>query len=455
MSEWQRYGAVEYSRPASLAEEISRGSRIPIGRAKELLTSSAARVRRLLRLQANPISWVDGGVQFQNVAGILLVAPRLELEVAPKFLGDARGWREDFFLLATLSSHGRLLDREGLNSSSRETSDLATLIGRSFVEMYNRNRRRSLRAYRRLPHSSFSLEGDFDPEELSFPGEDGFDQEVTTFTGKNPYNAVLRAAASRLKAVVPDMETRARLEHVAQHLPRQAVPMRLSERRLPSRGRSWQPTYDLAVDILRGFGGTFDPRNVFAPGFVVSTWQIWEDLVSVGLRLGFGAKNLSVQPRYRLGSRSVAGKASTVSVTPDCVVVIEGGEEQRLVVVDAKYKGNIDQGNRGVSSSDTYEALAFSRATGVKEVVLVYPMMIGNGGEPLGRVGYSSEFASIRVDETHIRAIEIGVRGVSDTGGLRRFASVLRSEICEVGRRGPLTGVLRQHDGRRSVRFRC
>ena len=429
MPEWQRYGAVEYSRPAPLAEEISSGSRIPIGRARELLRNSAARVRRLLRLEANPVSWADDGVQFQNVAGILLVAPRVELEVAPKFLGDAPGWREDFFLLATLSSHGRLLDREGLNSSSRETSDLATLIGRSLVEMYNQNRRRPLRAYRRLPHTGFSLEGDFDAEDLTFPGEDGFDQEVTTFTSKNSYNAVLRAAASRLAGVVPDVETRARLEHVAQRLPRQAVPTRLSERRLPSRGRSWQPAYDLAVDILRGFGGTFDPKNLFAPGFVVSTWQIWEDLVSVALRLGFGPSGVSVQPRHRLGSRVVGGVSTPVNVRPDCVVAVETESGRRRVVVDAKYKGNVDRGERSVSSSDTYEALAFSRATGVDEVVLVYPMTVGNGPTPLGLVGCAGEFASIRVENTVIRAVEVGVRGVSETNGLRRFAGALRSEI--------------------------
>ena len=61
MSEWQRYSAVEYSRPARLAEEISTGSRIPIGRAMDLLSNSAARVRRLLRLEASPVSWIDGG----------------------------------------------------------------------------------------------------------------------------------------------------------------------------------------------------------------------------------------------------------------------------------------------------------------------------------------------------------------------------------------------------------
>ena len=432
MPEWQRYGAVEYSRPALLAEEISRGSRIPIGRAKDLLGNCATRVRRLLRLEANPVSWVDGGIQFQNVAGIVLVAPEVELEIAPKFLGDAPGWREDFFLLATLSSHGRLLDREGLNSSSRETSDLATLIGRSFVEMYNQNRRRPIRAYRRLPHTGFSLEGDFDPEEMTFPGEDGFDQKVTTFTSRNSYNAVLRMAALRLANVVQDTETRARLEHVAQDLPRHAVPTRLVEKRLPSRGRSWQPAYDLAVDILRGFGGTFDPKDLFAPGFIVSTWQIWEDLVSVALRLGFGPGGVSVQRRHRLGSRVVRGISTPLNVRPDYVLTIasESGRRRR-VVVDAKYKGNVAQGERGVSSSDTYEALAFAKATGVNEVILVYPMTVGSGTTPSGPVGSAAEFERIRVGRTLIRAVEVGVRGVAETHGLRRLAGALRSEINE------------------------
>ena len=432
MSEWQRFSAVEYSRPVPLADEIANRSQITASRAKDLLSDSAARVRRLLRLEASPVSWMDGGVQFRNVAGILLVAPGLELEIAPKFLGDASGWRDDFFLLATLSSHGRLLDREGLNSSSRGTSDLATLIGRSFVGMYNHNRRRPLRTYRRLPHTGFSLEGDFEPESLSFPCEYGFDQEVTAFTRKNSYNAVLRGAASKLATIVPDVETRARLVHVAQHLPRQAAPIRLLDRRLPSRALSWQPTYDLAIDILRGFGGTFDPRDLFAPGFVVKTWQIWEDLVSLGLRIGFGTKELSMKPRYRLGSRNLAGKESVMSVTPDCVVTIDAKDRRRLVIVDAKYKGNVDRGTRGVSSDDTYEALAFSRATGVNEVVLVYPTTSGIGPEPIGTVGCVSEFTRIRVEDTRIRAIEVGVSGVSETGGLRRFAIVLRSEICKV-----------------------
>lgn len=432
MSEWRRYTAVEYGQPAALADKISEGSGLSVSHVRDLLGRSAARVARVLGLEATPVSWSDGNVQFRDLAGILLLAPRLELEVAPKFLGDSPGWREDFFLLATLSRHGRLLDREGLHSSPRETSDLATLIGRSFVEMYQRNRRRPLRAYRQLPYSAFSLDGDFEPEQLCFPGEDGFDQVVTTFTNRNVYNAVLRAAATQLALRVRDFETRTRLEQVAQQLSPQEPPRRVGNVRLPSRGRFWQPTYDLAVDILRGFGGTFDPKNLFAPGFLVSTWQLWEHLVSVGLRLSFGAQCVFVHPRRPLGLKIVAGVSSQVHVTPDCLVVLEIDGGRRSVVVDAKYKGNIDRAGRSVSSSDLYEALAFSRATAVNEVVLVYPMTVGVGAVPSGSAGYAAEFERIKVADTRIWAIEVGVRGVSETGGLRRFASSLESQIINL-----------------------
>ena len=432
MAEWQRFSAVEYSRPTPLIQEISQGFRIPRHRAEDLVIRSAVRIRRLLRLEASPVSWTEGGLQFQNIAGILLVAPQLELEIAPKFLGNSPGWREDFFLLATLSAHGRLLDREGLSSSSHETSDLATLIGRNLVEMFNQNRRRPLRTYRRLPHTAFSIDGDFEPEELSVPDEDGFDQEVTTFTSDNSYNATIGGAALRLSTIVPDVETRARLERMARTLPSRRSTARLRDRRLPSRSRSWQPAYDLAVDILRGFGGTFDPKNLFAPGFVVKTWQIWEDLVSWGLRLGFGAKQLSLQRRYRLGSRCVAGRESAVNVRPDAVLNLDAGSRGRLVIVDSKYKGNVDRLDRSVATSDIYEALAFSRATGIGKVTLVYPMMVGTKQSVPARVGHASTIASICMDDTQVRAIEVGVCGISRTGGLGRFARSLRSEVCKM-----------------------
>ena len=312
---------------------------MPVAQARELLLGAANRVRGLLGLDAAPILLSGERVQFQNFAGLLVLAQGIELEVAPKFLGDAPGWREDFFLLATLSHHGRLLDGEGLKSASRETSDLSTLIGRSLVEMYWQEQRRPLRTYRRLAEKSFALEGEFDPEDLSTPEDDGFDQFVTSFTRVNPHNAVIRAAARQLAYIVSDAETRARLERVSHHLPKQIHPPRQKNRRLPSRLRSWQPVYDLSQDILRGLGGSYDPRHALAPGFVMRTWQVWEHMVTIALRSGFGASKVLVQPMRRLGTRYTRDKPSSVNVFPDAIVKVEVEDGARTSLLTRNTRG--------------------------------------------------------------------------------------------------------------------
>ena len=386
MRSWQRFTVIEYAKPFALVEKIARVSDIPIAQARELLLGAANRVRGLLGLDATPILLSGERVQFQNFAGLLVLAQGIELEVAPKFLGDVSGWREDFFLLATLSHHGRLLDSEGLKSASRENSDLATLIGRSLVEMYWREQRRPLRTYRRLAEKSFALEGEFDPENLSTPEDDGFDQFVTSFTRVNPYNAVIRAAATQLAQIVSDTETRARLERVSHHLPEQAVPPRQINRRLPSRLRSWQPVYDLSQDILRGLGGSYDPRHALAPGFVMQTWQVWEHMVTLALRSGFGASKVLVQPMRRLGIRYTRDKPSSVNVFPDAIVEVEAEDGARDVIVDAKYKGHAEGGPLTVSNPDIYEVLAFSRASSIKDAVLVYPCAFNSTNPSLSEV---------------------------------------------------------------------
>ena len=429
MIEWRRYTLIENSTAKSLTFRIADDFSIPIDQVRKLLDTYSDRVRSMLGIEANPVHWLDDGIQLQNVAGILALAPQLELEVAPKFLGATKGWREDFFFLATLSTNGRLLDQEGLSSSSSARSDLITLIGDCFATLYNENRRRPVRSYRRLRETDFSVDGDFEPEQLSFPDIDGFDQEITSFTRQNPFNAILLSAATQLASSVSDLEIRSRLDHVIHHLPRQPVVARITEKRLPSRARSWQPTFDLARDILRGFGGTFDQKNMVAPGFIMKTWQIWEDLISICLRLGFGAQYVTTKPRYRLGSKYTDAGESAINVVPDCVLEIEENERKQHVVVDAKYKGSYKQNELTISSSDTYEAIAFAKATRVSDVVFVYPMSHMAGSECQGRAGAIDARVVIRVDDIAIRAIELGVRGVSEPGGLIRIAESLKSKI--------------------------
>ena len=429
MRKWQRITAVEYAKPVALAEEIARSSHISVGHARELLLAASDRARGLLNLDVAPVSFTGEKVQFQNFSGLLVLGDGLELEVAPKFLGNVNGWREDFFLLATLSHHGRLLDEEGLRATAQKNSDLATLIGRSLVEMYWRNHRRPLRSYRRLRQTDFAIEGDYDPEDLITPAEDGFIQQVTSFSRINPFNSVIRTAAAQLAPVVPDSETRARLDRVAEHLPRQRAPLRLKDRQVPSRARSWQPTYDLALDILRGLGGAYDPNYMLAPGFVVRTWQVWEHLISIALRSGLGGKNVSFHAGHQLGVRTTGKQRSKLNVVPDVLASVLEATGVRKVIIDAKYKAHFERGTQSVSNADIYEALAFSRATCIQDVVLAYPKTFDSADPESSTVGKAIEFSNIIVGDVRIRAIELGVRGISRRGGLKEFVDALSGAV--------------------------
>lgn len=429
MRPWRRFTAIEYAKPASLHEEIARGTDLSSTRAQDLLLRAGDRVRAILGLESVPLALSGEKVQFQNVAGLLVLASGIELEIAPKFLGNAPGWREDFFLLATLSHHGRLLDSENLKSSAHTSSDLATLIGRSLIEMYWRNQRRPLRTYRRLQMREFAIEGEFDPEDLSYPAEEGFPQEVTSFTRRNPYNAVIRSAAAQLAPIVPDVETRVRLERLAQHLPHQPRPSRLHDRRLPSRSRTWQPTFDLSLDILRGLGGAYDPKNALAPGYVMQTWQVWEQLISLSLRSVFPPKSVVLQAQHKLGTRSDGRAVKDLHVYPDAIVSLGGEGDSRKIIVDAKYKGHVERGTTAISNADIYEALAFSRATGVSEAVLVYPRPVDGVPTALDEVGHAQEFSRVVADGVILRAVELGVCGISRRSGLKRFAEAFAGAL--------------------------
>ena len=146
---------------------------------------------------------------------MIRLAPNLEIEVAPKFLGTSwDGWRADFFVIAQVSRFGKLLPRERLAAGFGERGDLATLVGRALVDMYWQHYRRPLRVYRRHDERSFAVDGDVDPEELLIPDPDGYLQSVVTLDRQNQYNQVIQAAVEELQGEVRDFEVRRQLSHV-------------------------------------------------------------------------------------------------------------------------------------------------------------------------------------------------------------------------------------------------
>lgn len=166
-------------------------------------------------------------------------------------------------------------------------------------------------------------------------------------------------------------------------------------------------------------GLNYKQGQAHAPGYLVDTWRVWEDLLTVAARLGFGRNAVLVQRGYPLGTKTKAstGAVSKLSVYPDCVIESDGTRPR--ILLDAKYKGHVEKGQLRISEADIYEALAFSRATGCNLVALVYPAYPGEAPRP---VGTCTVFEKAVVDEVQIAGIQIDSRLISKSGSLKVFA---------------------------------
>lgn len=429
-----RFCLTEYDPPVPLVGQIAHAMGLAPARITEWLQLAGDRVALSLGFTNTPLQIAGQRAQATDFAGLLRVAPAIELEVAPKFLGSsAGGWREDFFFLAMLSRHGRLLGSDRLRAVSSANTDLATLVARALIQMYWDNHRRPIRTYRRRLESYFAIEGDVDPEDLRMPTDDGFAQTVIRFDRTNPYNAAVSAACADLLPVVQDADVRASLERIMQSLGVQAPLRSLRARRLPSRARAWQSTYDLALDVLRGFGLTYDGGKAIAPGFVLSTWQVWEDLVTIALRSHLGGAAVEAQKGIKLGHRQRSSDGDWSSersfvVRPD--LRIDGSKAGfGDMLLDAKYKGRLHRGRQRIVEADVYEAMAFAKAAKSNRIVLVYPKLAVGGPVP---VGTTFVFERVAVDGVTVWGVEVEVRGIAQRGGLKSFAERLVAALASI-----------------------
>lgn len=424
----KRLSLVEYGSPIDLSREIATALGVDRTKANNLLTDAGSRAALSLGLSYNPISVDARGARAIDFAGLLRLTPSLELEVAPKFLGldDAdAAWREDFFFLSTLSRHGRLLATERLSSSGGYSRDLSTLVARAITSMYEAQKRRPLRSYRRVMETDFCIDGDPDLVDLVLPPPDGFEQEVIRFDRRNSWNADIVAAAKELLPEISDPSVVGSLMRLINELTPQSYPSR-RRRTLPSRHRAWKPLHELAVDTLGGFGLSYKQGQVHAPGYLVSTWRVWEDLLTVAARLGFGHSAVVSQKGFRLGTKFKVNTETEkhLLVFPDCMIKFPGVRSD--ILLDAKYKGHVEKGKLRITESDIYEAIAFSRASNCNLVVLAYPAQPGDKQEP---VGTCMMFEKIQVEELLIIGIQIEIRLISKSGALQTFAANLANWI--------------------------
>lgn len=400
-----------------LADAI--GTTVPDAQA--VLAQGARRIRELLGFRSSPIDVrLNGSVRVDRVAGLIRLTQDVELQVVPKFLDpEEDDWQEDFFLLALFSQTGRILPREQIRAGHDESGDLATLVGRTLAQMYWENRRRPVRTYRTRPAYEFSIDGDADAVDLVLPDPDGFRQNLTQLRSDNEFNSVIESAVRALLPEVRDAETRKQLLRVQHGLAPQRAVVRPRRRILPARHRHWQPTYDLSLAILDGFGVGFTDDQLVAPGFVLQTWTTWQSLVEASLRAGLPQMTVAGQQPYRLGQR----ESQPMDVKPD-VMVIDNGTPK--LVVDAKYR--VREGSKpAVDAGDIYETLAFMRASGTREALLLYPRPAD--GQKRDPVGSTTVFEKVTVGNERITGLLVECRGISAANGYGRFIKSLAAGV--------------------------
>lgn len=424
-----RLSLIEYGAPVDLSRSIGDAMGVDRAKANSLLLDAGSRAASSLNLNYNPISVDAKGARAIDFAGLIRLAPSLELEVAPKFLGldDANStWREDFFFLSTLSRHGRLLASERLAASGGAPRDLSTLVARSIATMYEARKRRPLRSYRRVRESDFFIDGEPDPADLIFPSPEGFEQDVIRLDRRNGWNSNIVAAAKELLPEVSDPSAAGSLVRLIEDLSPQDAPT-TRRKPIPARHRAWNPLHELSLDVLGGLGLNYRQGQAHAPGYLVDTWRVWEDLMTVGARLGFGRNVVVPQRGYSLGTKTKisTGVVSRLSVYPDCAIESDGVRPRMLL--DAKYKGHVEKGQLRISEADTYEALAFSKAAGCNLVGLVYPAQPGDVKQP---VGTCTVFEKVVVDSVQIVGIQVESRLISKAGALRVFAKNMAAGVA-------------------------
>ncbi|WP_082973627.1 hypothetical protein [Mycobacterium sp. E2327] len=381
-----------------------------------------ARLRATLGYRTDPITVIGTGtVRVDRIAGLLRLNNRVELEVVPKFL-DPRtdDWRADFFLLAILVTTGHLLVADAISAGLQDRGDLATLVAQALLRMHRQNERRPIRGYRRMTHAEFAVDGDVDWETVILPEPGGFRLERLELTSRNAYNAVLRGAANALIPEVGEGDVQAQLRRLSRQLGNQARPPRYYSP-LPQRHQAWRQTYALSQLVLEGMGLDLRAGEFTGPGFVLSTWEAWQYLCEEVVRRALPGRRVLTQHPFVLGQRE-----TTDVVTHPDISVLRGEEADFLM--DAKYRIRFER-KPMVGNADLYESLAFLRAAGTHDMILLYPAEQKSDDVPIGTL---RAFDRIRVGDMTVKGVEMHVGGLSARGGFERLIAGVRESLISI-----------------------
>lgn len=384
-------------------------------------------IQQTLKEKRNALVITDTKLRALGIAGTIRLSKDIELEIIPKMLDDQNesDWKEALFLLSALSKYGDIITNEHIHSSTSYKDSLYDIAGRILAREYTAHRRKPIRQYRREKFKDFSIDGEINFELAFEKNPDGIPQERVSFDKINTYNATIQRAMRIVLPYVKDISILQTLDRAIQELGQQVT---VAKHRLkpPARNREWGDIYNLAFDIVSGMGSTLEAGEIMSPSFIVDTWRIWEWLITVAFRIGFG-NTLRVIPQAAIpwGRKNMNGKTTRINVFPDVAIYAPADSAQPLFLVDAKYKSLPDDNSSDIARNDLYEAFAFCHATGAKSLFLAYPAA-ANGGIESGSI---EKISSYEISGVTISAIKVAFGSITKQGDITAFCRKLSSEI--------------------------
>ena len=387
------------------------------------------KLKKMLDIKSDTFVLDGKSVFAKDAAGIFRLG-NLEVEIVPKFLGiNQNNWKDDFLQLLLLTHSGSILYSDHIGGGTNVYSSLYDVLAAEFIDMFAQNRKYYIRQYRKEEFFDYNIEGEIDFESIYERHPDGIRQFSSKFDKANVYNATISMAAAIIKNKVKRTDNILGLNNIISFLGKQENYDFAYKVPLKSRDRRWKNLYDVSYEIVKGMSFTYhDKRKVVnAPGYVFSTWQIWQDIIEHALVVGLKEKKVRAQMPCTLGKRwETESKKQIVEVRPDIVIQDKKTGITELLV-DAKYKGKYNKGF-SVSNADIYEGMAFSTATGCRMLILLYPRTDNDIAlEP----GELEVFNTVEVDELQIIGAKVEMTGIAAPGGISKFIRNLSSAIIQ------------------------
>ena len=402
---------------------------LPIKSLHHLFVESSRRYRRELRLRSEPFTVTNEKVRTLGIAGVVRLAPSVEIEIAPKcFDLSSPEWRDDFLVVAAATRLGRFMRREQVKARRRSPhSDVLSLLAAIFLEDLERLIHVPIREYKRSVWISPNLDGELDYAEAWEVRSEGFIQIGPSLSTNNEFMSVISAAATFLADASSDRTVGQRLRLLVSGMP-DVVRGRVRDK-VPGRYARWQRLYNLAMDVHSGLGIRLGPSGALrVPGFILNTERGWEDLLTLSLTSQGNILRARAKPATRIGIRNPGSRK--VFTYPD--IVLTPSLMHKSIIVDSKYKGTTSRPLNSISTNDLYEALAYLTAQRSNIAILIYPDC--NFPSANDKTGTVKPFDEVIIDSQHIVGVTVTTRGIGRAHGLEDFGRHLGQGILTIAK---------------------